>query len=526
MNLRKLATRANDVIRTGGLGILSDALPRLRRRRQARRDYIRWIETHEAKSIAAVDVSQLRSTPLISIILPVYNVEEKWLRLCLDSVTAQIYPTWELCIADDASTAAHIRPVIEEYAARDARIKVVFRETNGHISAASNSALELATGEFTALLDHDDELSRDALFRVAREIDEFPDAAVIYSDEDLIDERGNRSDPKFKPDFSRDLFYSFNLVTHLSVFRTELLRAVGGFRVGFEGSQDYDLALRVLERVDETQIRHIPRVLYHWRTISGSVAHAMDEKPYAHERARAAIREHFQRTGVDAEVTEASEHLHRVSYAAGRSATVKVISVEREPAATPANLNSEASGCEEDVLVFLDEGLIHPSSDDIADLAGFAMQPGVGAVSGRVLVNDRVVEEAGLVLSEDLKPRPAHRGLPADAPGNMSRNRQISNYSAISISCFAIRRELFEEMGGFDPSVELFDLDLCLRLRDKGKRIVVLPHVRLARVLTFPARPLSPAGDTEFHRRWQKYSAGDPFCNANLKRDGSFEIDV
>ena len=164
-------------------------------------------------------------------------------------MTGQVYPGWELCIADDASTKPHIRRVLDEYRAVDSRVKVVYRETNGHISAASNSALELAEGEFAVLLDHDDELSEDALFWVANELNEHPETMMIYSDEDLIDEAGHRSAPKFKPDFSRDLFYSINLVTHLSAYRTALLRKIDGFRVGFEGSQDYDLALRVIDEI-------------------------------------------------------------------------------------------------------------------------------------------------------------------------------------------------------------------------------------------------------------------------------------
>ena len=519
--------RAKELKRRHGVGGLRFALPHIRRSLRASRDYRRWMERNKVDaSDIKEQIDALDSRPLISVILPVFNVDEKWLRLCIESVIAQVYPDWELCIADDASTAPHVRQVLEEYAAEDSRIKVIFRENNGHISAASNSALELATADYLALLDHDDELSRDALFQVATIINASPDAALIYSDEDLIDERGRRSDPKFKPEFSRELFYSFNLTTHLSVFRRDLVREIGGFRIGFEGSQDYDLALRVLERVDEKQIRHIPRVLYHWRTIPGSVASSMDEKPYAHERARAAIREHFQRTGVRAEVHESSHHLHRVSYSKGQDWSTDVIPVDAGKAATASRLNSSAALSDLDVLIFLEDGLGALSRNDRSELAGFAMQPGIGAVGGRVLLPSRFVEEAGLVLGADLMPYHAHQGYPEDTPGNMSRNRQISNYSAISISCFAIRRELFEAMGGFETSSELFDVDLCLRLREQGKRIVVLPHVELHRRRHAPINRVSRAALADLRRRWPEYTPLDPFCNVNLKRDGSFEIDV
>jgi O-antigen biosynthesis protein len=273
-----------------GFAGISNRLREIARRRREERNYRRWIDinqiTEKTRAEIRNQIAAFAHKPLISIILPVYSVEEKWLRLCIESVLRQLYENWELCIADDKSPGAHVRRILEEYAARDNRVKVVFRETNGHISAASNSALELAAGEFCLLLDHDDELTEDALFYVAKELNEFPETAFVYSDEDMIDERGQRFYPKFKPDFSRDFFYSLNLITHLSAYRTEILRKIGGFRVGLEGSQDYDLALRFIEETGENRVRHIPKILYHWRAITGSVALSSDEKPYAHERAR------------------------------------------------------------------------------------------------------------------------------------------------------------------------------------------------------------------------------------------------
>jgi GT2 family glycosyltransferase len=191
-----------------------------------------------------------------------------------------------------------------------------------------------------------------------------------------------------------------------------------------------------------------------------------------------------------------------------------------------AKLNAEARIATEDVLVFLDDGIFHSDLDDIRELAGFAMQPEIGAVGGRIIAQDHLVEEAGLVLDPDLTPHASHGGYPKDAPGNIYRNQLISNYSAISAACFAIRRELFEEMGGFDTSSELFDVDLCLRLRERGKRIVVVPQVELERKLDAAVRQSSTEGLARFRRRWLNYVTQDPFCNPNLKRDGSFEIDV
>ncbi len=545
-------------------GILRDSGPaglnrRLAEMKNTRREdvlYRRWLEKNG--SISADELTRINSAiesfaqrPTISVILPVYNVDEKWLRLCIDSVINQIYPHWELCIADDASPSPHVRRVLEEFSAKDSRIKLQLRSENGHISAASNSALALATGEFIVLLDHDDELSPDALFWVANELNAFPRTAIIYSDEDLIDESGRRFSPKFKPDFSRDLLYSLNLMTHLSAYQTELVRSIGGFRIATEGSQDYDLELRAIEKVEDDQIRHIPRVLYHWRVIRGSVAFSMDEKPYAHERARAAIRDHFDRTGIQGDVVESFLNLHRVTYRIPTCVPSVTLIVSTDTAADSVServgiaenyetmvvpikvtdrakrLNDAAARSQADVLVFLDGDLRFVDKEGLDELVAFAVQTDVGAVAGRIIRPDHYVEQAGIVIQSDLSPAFAHEGVPREAPGNMFRNRQISNYSAVSVSCIAIRRELFDEAGGFDASTtpaELFDIDLCLRLREKKKRIVVLPHVELMRARKVNQRAYLPEELEQFRTRWQQYADADPFCNPNLKRDGSFEI--
>ena len=552
--LRQLTVFAG-ALRDGGLANVRRLFAEKRHNQSEARRYRSWLETkgritNADREKMRLAIGALSHRPLISIILPVYNVDEKWLRKCIASVLGQIYPHWELCISDDASTVEYIRPLITAYAERDDRIKIIFRAENGHISAASNSALELATGEFTVLLDHDDELSPDALFWIANEIDSFPETAMIYSDEDLIDESGRRYAPKFKPDFSRDLFYSTNLVTHLSGYKTELLRKIGGFRLGFEGSQDYDLALRFIEQIDEDQIRHIPRILYHWRVIKGSVAFAMDEKPYAHQRARDAIREHLERTGFVADVHEAPRHLHRVRYhipAPAPSISVivstendmslpgsfgrdryQIIRLDRSAADRAQRLNEAAKEASGDVLVFLDNSLFTNDEEAIDDLVSFAMQKHIGAVGGRILGSDLYVEQAGIVLNRDLVPAFAHAGYPHQAPGNISRNILIGNSAAVSLSCLAVSRQVFESAGGFDQSMPdaLIDVDLCLRLRELNLRIVVVPDVEFIRQGTRRVNRMSEGELALFLQRWSKYIDNDPFCNPNLKRDGSFEIDV
>ena len=235
--------------------------------------------------------------------MPVYNTNPVFLRKALDSVLEQLYPNWELCIADDASSNPEIRTILDDYARRDRRIKLVYRSENGHISAASNSALELATGDFIALMDHDDELLEHSLYMVALTINEHLDSDIIYSDEDKIDVAGVRQTPYFKPDWNPELFYSQNYLNHLGVYRASLVREVGGFRKGFEGSQDYDLALRILSLTSVERIRHIPYVLYHWRMAPGVQTFSIDNLPTAVQASRRALADYFAKRGEDVRVT-------------------------------------------------------------------------------------------------------------------------------------------------------------------------------------------------------------------------------
>ncbi|RKZ37301.1 MAG: hypothetical protein DRQ49_16460, partial [Gammaproteobacteria bacterium] len=276
------------------------------------RNYQSWIKNYDTLTQKTVKqmqqlIKEWEAPPFISIVMPTYNTDEKWLRAAIDSVLQQIYPNWELCIADDASTKGHVRRILAEYAERDKRIKLKFRTENGHISAASNTALEIVNGEFVAFLDHDDMLTQHALFWVAKDILDYPDTMLWYSDEDKINEKGIRSNPYFKSDWNPDLFLSHNLITHFAVYRKTLIEDIGGFREGYEGAQDYDLVLRAIEQISNAQIRHIPRVLYHWREIAGSTASRPDEKPYAIIAAQKAISEHLERRNIKARVTESPD---------------------------------------------------------------------------------------------------------------------------------------------------------------------------------------------------------------------------
>ncbi|HUY23737.1 MAG TPA: glycosyltransferase, partial [Candidatus Saccharimonadales bacterium] len=290
-------TRGNKPPTQGGAGSPPVAAPEYR-------DWVREFDTlsDEDRKRLGSRLSALTHRPTFSVLMPVFNPEAGHLRRAIESVLAQSYPEWELCIADDASTAGHVRPVLEEYRRRDGRIRVVYRPTNGHIVDASNSALELARGEFVALLDHDDELAAHALACLALELARQPTAAILYSDEDKIDEQGDRFEPYFKSNWNDELFLGQNYLSHLGAFRRKLVLAAGGFRRGFEGSQDYDLSLRVRELCGPDDIRHIPLVLYHWRAHRGSTASSDLAKPYARAASRQAVVDHLARTGRVGEV--------------------------------------------------------------------------------------------------------------------------------------------------------------------------------------------------------------------------------
>lgn len=510
--------------------------------RAHRGDYPRWIREFATPSPAdlsamAEECAHFARQPLISFLTPVHNTREKFLRAMIESVLRQTYPRWELCLADDASTAPHVRRVIEEYRARDPRIKVAWRDSNGHISAASNTALELAAGDFVALLDHDDEIPPDALYWVAKEINDQPDAALLYSDEDKLDFDGTPIMPYFKCDWNYDLFLSHNLITHLGVYRTDIVRKIGGFRQGFEGAQDYDLALRFIERIEPAQIRHIPRVLYHWRMLRGSTAVGAGEKNYAAERARLAVEEHLDRKGITATVqTIPRMAVQRVRYHLPRPASLASIIIPtrngeklvrqciesirakttyapyeivlvdngsddrgaieyfhalRDKAAVrlledplPFNFsrinNNAARQVHGEYLVFLNNDIEVITPEWLSELVSHAQRPEIGAVGAKLWYPNNTIQHAGLVLVAGLAAH-AHHGRPRGNHGYFSRASLIQSLSAVTAACLCVRSKLFHEIGGFDETlaVAFNDVDLCLRIQAAGYRNLYTPYAEL-----------------------------------------------
>ena len=508
------------------------------------RSYDNWSETYTELSTGDIEaikrhIKALQHNPVLSVIMPTYNTPAETLRSAIDSIKEQIYENWELCIADDASTLEETRAVLREYEGTDDRIKISYRETNGHISEASNTALDLARGEFVVLVDHDDELTRHALYMLAAELNRHPDADIIYSDEDKIDEDGVTNHPYFKPDFSPDMFLAQNYINHLGAYRRGLVEEVGRFRKGFEGSQDYDLALRVIEKSTPERIRHIPFVLYHWRSLEGSVAAGEQEKSYALDAARKAIGEHLKRRGIKATVTAGiDEYSHRVIYALPRKRPkvslivptrdrinlLKMVvdgvrekndypnwdltvvdngSEEPETASYltelikddrfkvirddgPFNfsrLNNRAAKATDGEIVGLINNDIEPISPDwLSEMVRQVTQPGVGAVGAKLYYPNDTLQHGGVIIGLGGVAGHFDKRLPREKRGYFGRAVLVQNFSAVTAACMLVPRPVFEEVDGLDEvnlAVAFNDVDFCLKIRKAGYRLVWTPYAEL-----------------------------------------------
>lgn len=518
--------------------------------------YERWIAefdtiTADQRRLLRAEQDQLPRKPLISILLPVFNPHIAWLAAAIESVRQQTYTSWQLCIADDASTDAGVRSFLDEQARADQRITVTYRETNGHISACSNSALALAAGEWCALLDQDDLLREHALSLVAREINASPDAAVIYSDEDFIDLDGRRSNPFFKPDWNPELFLGQNYINHLGVYRTDLLREIGGFRSAFDGSQDYDLLLRCIERTGPRQIRHIPHILYHWRMVPGSLAEVRDAKPYAKNAARRALADHVTRRGWRAQVEPCPENIesHRVRFEVplprpsvtilmhgsgevADAAALPILSrqdVEIRGVRNRGNLagaiNGAAATAGSDILILLHESVEFDDREWLDELLAQVMRAEVGAVGARIWNSDGTLRNGGYLLGVAGVASPAHEGLPRGHPGYFNRTFLQRNVSAVSAECMAVRGSVFRGLGGFDATHlrdHFHDIDFCLRAREQNLAIVWTPYANP--IAHSASLPPSPDDVQWMNNRWGNALACDPFYSVNLSLEEQFEL--
>jgi O-antigen biosynthesis protein len=505
-------------------------------------DYPKWVQSFDLidnalRSKLTTRLSSFVDTPRVSILMPTYNSNSAWLKQTIDSVIAQIYPNWELCIADDCSTDPQIRVVLERYAQQDSRIKITFRTSNGHISVATNSALELATGHWLTFLDHDDIMREHALFYFVEMINSKRGCRLVYSDEDKIDSDGNRTEPYFKPDWNPSLFYSHNYLNHLAFFETELVKAIGGAKLGKEGAQDWDLALRYIEKIQPDQIAHIPRVLYHWRAHSGSTARNLATKSYAVAAGKSALEEHLHRLQIRAQVLDAHPGM-RVRYELPSSAPlVSIIVPTRDNFKLLSNLvqsilkktdypNFEIlivdNGSENvETLAYLttiekqprvrviqDPGVFNYSrinnqavkaahgqfialvNDDIevistgwlTELVSIAAQPRVGAVGARLWYPNDTLQHGGVILGLGGLAGHAHKYLPKHSHGRNGRARLTQDFSAVTAACLVVSKEAYHEVGGLDEihlSIAFNDVDFCLRLKAAGYRNLWTPFAEL-----------------------------------------------
>ncbi len=476
-------------------------------------------------------ISNFHFKPTFGILVPVYNVEPRWLKEAIESVRAQTYPHWELCLADDCSTNPALIRYLEKLP-NDPRIRLVRRAENGHICRATNSAAEVSTGEFIALLDHDDALAPHALFAMAERLQSHPNADLLYSDEDKIDAAGHRYDPQFKPDWSPELLLSYNYVNHFTVIRRTVFELAGRYRPGFEGSQDHDLLLRVTELTDRVQ--HVPQVLYHWRALSTSTAAAASVKTYVHTAGRRAVEEALARRGIRADpfVPPFAEQLNLPVLALdgaddGPSVAILVNgnaeAAHRAIAALRGNTDyrnysvhsvTEAANRAEDLLLFLEAGLEPNDSRWLSRLVVNLSLPGVGAVGAKLLDPDGTVVEAGLVLGQrdGIAPAPAFAGLGSDSIGYYFYAEVTRNVAAVSSHCLLTRRETYERLG-CSSSHSCWDVEYSLRLRDLGLRCVFVAGAELSRSHVANSEGYRPSDLLALKRAHGRLA--DPYHNLN-----------
>jgi len=536
----------------------------------AQSEYQQWFDHHRASTQELqrmrVEARSFVSQPLVSILTPVFDTPVSWLREAVDSVLAQVYENWELVLIDDGSTATDLLSALPALASRDRRIRLVRLERHQGISAALNKGLDVAEGQWLTFLDHDDVLEPDALFQNVRLIQENPGLDLIYSDEDKLTEAGFDS-PILKPDWSPDFFLSCNYLCHMIFMRRDLVREVGGFQPQFDGSQDYDLLLRVSERTN--RIHHIPRVLYHWRRSESSSASDVRQKPGQLEASWRAIEAHLKRRGELAHVTVdwpthafcvrrqlleprkisviiPSSHgpeslrgfverlISKTTYPNYDIVIVQVGEHDKvheagtdfrvlyfpDAANGSAAKNYAVAQTDSPWLLFLDDNVEAIDPDWLTIMGEHVQRPDVGAVGARLINPNGTIEHAGLVLGVNGIAQSAFHGFPAEHPGVNRQLRMTRNYSAVSSGCIMIRREVFQKVGGFDKALprRFADVDFCLKVRRAGYLIVYTPLAKL-----IGAAPVSEAhdnsGEAIIRQRWSDVLEGDPYYNPNLSRE-------
>ena len=504
------------------------------------------------------EIRKWPSRPVVSVITPVYNVAGAYLRRCIESVRRQYYPFWELCLCDDGSSSTESIEVLESYRGTDARIKIVRLEQNSGISAASNRAVEISTGEYLAMLDHDDELAAEALFEVVRAIEVNPNIDLLYTDEDKITEQGDFEEHYCKPDWSPEHLLSVMYLLHLLVIRKDLFYRAGEFRAEFDGAQDYDLALRASAL--SQAIHHVPKILYHWRYVRGSTSETVFAKPGALDSGRRALEDYVRERGRDATVEDglvpglfrvrhriAGDPLVSVCIVASGSERAQLDNLMRSIAektdypnyetlvvGDAGNFSKSANAAFQQArgkhIVLLHDDMQVISREWLRALVEFTQQSEVGAVGAKLLLPDGRIQHAGMVLGINGGAGYAFHGLPGESVGYNGYTHVVRNYSAVSAACLATRKDVIETIGGFDERLpsDYHAVDFCLSAIEQGYRVVYTPYAELYHFdsTSIQQGTKHPGEFGLIQRRWRAFLERDPYYNPNLTRtDVDFTID-
>jgi glycosyltransferase involved in cell wall biosynthesis len=559
--------------------------------RRRREEYVAWFErqrlTDDQLSEQKELAKKLAFKPLISVLVPTYDTDPQYLRECLDSVLDQTYTNWELCISDDASPSEATRAVIKEYVKKYKNIDATFNKTNGHIAVSSNVALGMAKGEYISLLDHDDLLLPNALYETVVKLNEHPEADLIYSDEDKLEHDSVHVEPFFKPDWSPDFLNSCNYITHFATLSAKILKKVNGFTPGTQGAQDWDLFLRVTAQTDK--IYHIPKILYTWRKSETSTAQSADSKPYAYINQKKVLRNNMAARQQNVSV-EAHPALGfwRVRYVVEAHPLVSIViptkdnyklitqcvdsiiektdypyfevvivdtgssdpKVEeyyekitkndtqirivrwKKPFNFSGACNLGAEQSKGEYLLFLNNDTEVISPDWVQGLLEHAQRPGVGMVGAKLLFPNDTIQHAGVLLSErDIAFHPFYGQDPKLDIFSYIYLANVRNTSAVTAACSMVSRKKFNEVGGFDTKLRVTynDVDLCLRLLDKGYVNVYNPFVELYHYESMSVGRIetSDRDKTEFNeakalmqKRWAKYLKNDRYYNSCFEQYG------
>ena len=518
------------------------------------KEYNKWLKYN-----SDCKIEKLNYNPLISFIIPVYNINPDYLKDCLDSILNQTYQNFEICLADDNSTKKETIETLKEYEKKDPRVKVTYRKENGHISKATNTALEMVTGEYVALMDDDDILDKNALFKVAKAINKNKNLEFIYSDEDKLDMKNRLCEPHFKPDFSPHSFYGGNYICHFTIIKKTLLDKIGGLREEYVGAQDFDLFLRATESTKN--ICHIPEILYHWRKVPGSTADTIGNKVYAIENGKKAVEDALKRKGKDAYVTTPIKTTHYVvHYNIHKTPLVSVIMLDNSKTSIKNNIkelqkdkyynnleifikSSKEYNVSKNITVIDEEindiiqkakgqyiliisGKIKITNPNLlTELLGYASQKEIGVVGPKIYNYGKLIKSAGLILSNKNIYIDAFSSYFNDSYGLYGRLLVPYNYTAISDIFFMFDKEKYNEVGGFEENINftLASIDFNLKLAKKYENVVLNNLFIYQKSSNRTERYALEENEKDFLRK--KWNLDDDkFYNKNLSKDYGFML--